>query len=55
MGERVGSLFEGSNVPLTKLLSLLHYWAHAISVKATAAMLQLTEKTVIEWHKVFCS
>ena len=48
--ERVGSILEGSHLPLTKFLCLLHYWSHGLSVKATVALTQLSEMTVILWH-----
>ena len=50
--ERVGSLFEDGNLPLSKYLSLIHYWSFNISIKATAALTQLPENTVVYWHKV---
>ena len=50
--ERVGSFFENGKLPLTKYLCLLHYWSHSLPIKTTAALTQLPEKTVIQWHKV---
>ena len=53
--ERVGSIFENGNLPLTKYLAILHFWSNSISVKAATAMTQLPEKTVIQWYKTFRS
>ena len=51
-GERAGSIFEDSHIPLTKCLALIHYWSHNLSIKATVGLLQMTEWNVIRWHKV---
>ena len=50
--ERVGSFFEDGRLPLTKYLAILHFWCHNISVKATVALTQIPERTVILLHKV---
>ena len=52
MGIRSGSLFEGTQLEFTKIVGLLHYWSFEISVKTSAALLGLPERTVIRWHKV---
>ena len=51
MGCRVGSFFEDSNLEYTKILGLLHYWSFDLPVTTTAALLGLSETTVIQWHK----
>ena len=53
IGERVGSLFENANIPLTKCVALMHFWAVGLSVKHTTILVGLTKKTVIEWFLMF--
>ena len=51
LSERAGSFFEDSNISFSKALALLHFWSHNLSVKTTCALVQLTKKTVIKFHK----
>ena len=55
MSERTGSIFEKSNLPLTKCLALIHYWSHNLSIKATVGLLQISEQKIINWHELFRS
>ena len=50
---RSGSIFEASNLPWSKMIALLHYWSHDLSVKATVKLVGIDKKHVIYWHKKF--
>ena len=49
MSERSGSVFENSQLPLEKIVALIHYWAHSLSVKATSELLSLSTRVVRAW------
>ena len=49
--ERTGSFFEGTHLPWSKQVALLHLWSLDIPVKTAAAILGLTKKVIVAWHK----
>ncbi|KAI6659829.1 hypothetical protein LOD99_10608 [Oopsacas minuta] len=46
---RVGSFFEGSNIPLTQLVELLYIWVELQSTDFLTLNLKLSPNTITDW------
>ena len=48
---RSGSFFEQSNLPLTKIVSLIFCWANDFPNHTTIRMVAISERHIVEWFK----